>query len=117
MIPPTNLYVPVLPETKDGKLLFHLNHMSGTWCSVESKKAIEMGYVTSNIHAGFKYKVITGLMKKHVEFFFKNQTWNSGVKHVVECQESNKSHTALGLDIHIRPEETSLNPGIKQRAK
>ena len=49
--------------------------------------------------------------------FIKIEPCNSGVKDAVECQELNKSHTALGLDIHIRPEETSLNPGIKQRAK
>ena len=54
--------------------------MSGTWCSVELKKAIEVGYVISNIHAGFKYKMITGLMKKDVEFFLKIKTCTSGVK-------------------------------------
>ena len=64
MIPPKKLYVPVLHESKDGNLLFHLNPMSGTLCSVELKKAIEVGYVISNIHAGFKYKIINGLMKK-----------------------------------------------------
>ena len=117
MIPPKNLYVPVLPESKDGKLLFHLNPMTGTWCSVELKKAIEMGYVISNIHGGFKYKVITGLMKKYVEFFLKIKTCNSGVKNAVECEELNKSHTVLGLDIHISPGETSKNPGMKQIAK
>jgi hypothetical protein len=117
VIPPKNLFVPVLPESKDGKLLFHLNPMSGTWCSVELKKAIEMGYVISNIHAGFKYKVIAGLMKKYVEFFLNIKTCNSGVKNAEECNALNKSHTALGLDIHISPGETSKNPGMKQIAK
>jgi hypothetical protein len=69
VIPPKKIFVPVVPESKDGKLVFHLNPMSGTWCRVELKKAIELGYVISNIHAGFKYKVITGLMKKYVESF------------------------------------------------
>ena len=67
VIPPTNLYIPVLPErvkTSDGseKLLFHLNPMSGVWASVEIKKAIEMGYKI-NILAGYKYERLTGLMK------------------------------------------------------
>jgi hypothetical protein len=70
--------------------------MSGTWCSVELKKAIEMGYVISNIHAGFKYKVITGLMINYVELFLKVKTCNSGVKNAEECNALNKSHTALG---------------------
>ena len=69
MIPPKKIYVPVLPESKDGKILFHLNPMSGTWCSVELKKAIEMGYVISNIHAGFKYKIIIGLMTNKLNSF------------------------------------------------
>ena len=33
-------------------------------CRVE--KAIEMDYVISNIHAGFHYKIIAGLMKTMV---------------------------------------------------
>ena len=91
--------------------------MSGTWCSVDLKKAIEMGYVISNIHAGFKNKVIIGLMTKYIEFFSNIKTCNSGVKNAAECDELNKSHTALGLDIHINPGETSKNPGMKQIAK
>jgi hypothetical protein len=48
---------------------------------------------------------------------FKQKTCNSGVKNAEECNELNKSHTALGLDIHISPGETSKNPGMKQIAK
>ena len=45
--------------------------MSGTWCSVELQKDIEMGYVISNMHAGFKYKIIIGLMKNMLNSFKK----------------------------------------------
>ena len=48
--------------------------------------------------------------------FLKNKTCTSGVQHAVECDELNKSHTDLGLDIHISPGETSKNPGMKQIA-
>ena len=34
--PPNNLYIPLLPETKNGKLLFHLNPMTGT-CLVQCR--------------------------------------------------------------------------------
>ena len=81
--------------------------MSGTWCSVEFNKAIVMGYGISNTNAGFNYRVIAGLMKTYVEFFLKAKTCNGGVKNAVECDGLNKSHTALGLDIHISPGETS----------
>ena len=69
MILPKNLYVPVSPESNDGKLLFHLNPMIGTWCSVELIKAIEMGYIICNMHAGFEYKVIIGLMNNMLNSF------------------------------------------------
>jgi hypothetical protein len=96
VIPPKTIFIPVLPESKDGTILFHLNPMSGTWCSVELNKAIEVRYVISNIHAGFDFKVITGLMNKYVEFFLKIKTCNSGVKNSEECNALNKSHSAVG---------------------
>ena len=43
--------------------------MSGTWCSVQLKKAFEMVYIISTIHAGFSNEVVAGLMKTKVEFF------------------------------------------------
>ena len=42
---------------------------------------------------------------------------NSGVKNSAECEQLNKSHTDLGLDIQISPDETSKNPGMKQIVK
>ena len=47
----------------DGKLLFHLNGMIGTWASVEIKRALEAGYVINKIHAALKYDKLPGLMK------------------------------------------------------
>ena len=39
--PPTNLYVPVLPDNTNGKLLFHLNPVfEKMWSSVELKLAL-----------------------------------------------------------------------------
>ena len=60
--------------------------MTGIWCSVDlEKKAIEMGYIISNKHAGFKYKVITGLMNTSVEFFLTIETFGRGVNNAAEC--------------------------------
>ena len=67
--PPTNLYVPVLPENKDNKLIFDLKKKEGTWTSIEVKKAIEMGYAIDEIHGGFKYKQFTGLIKNMYNSF------------------------------------------------
>ena len=46
VVPPKNLYVPVLPDSTNGELLFHLNPMiENTWSSVELKLALEKGYI------------------------------------------------------------------------
>jgi hypothetical protein len=99
VIPPKSVYIymTVLPENTYSKLLIQLNAMSRTWCSVELKQDIEMGYAITTIHAGFKYNVITGLMNKYVEFVFKNKTCTSGVKPAEECYPLHESHPALGL--------------------
>ena len=54
--PPKDLYVPVLPDNSDGKLLFHLNSMKNkTYSSVELKNALEKGY-NIKIHSALAYK-------------------------------------------------------------
>ena len=68
--PPTDLYVPVLPDDSEQKLLFHWNPMkSKTFASVELKLAVEKGYKIDKQHAALKYDRYNGLMKKYVEFF------------------------------------------------
>ena len=40
IIPPKDLYIPVLPDSSNGKLLFHLNPLIGkTYSSIELKRA------------------------------------------------------------------------------
>ena len=98
VIPPKNLYLPVLPERVKGpngveKLMFHLNPMTGVWARLK------------------------GLMKPYVERFLKMKTCNAGVKTAEECQQLNEAHRQLGLNIVIQPEETCKNPGMKEISK
>ena len=44
VVPPKDLYHPVLPHKAHGKLIFGLEPMVGTWCTPEIYKAMEMGY-------------------------------------------------------------------------
>ena len=37
--PPKGLNIPVLPDNSKGKLMFHLNPMTGTWTTIELKKS------------------------------------------------------------------------------
>ena len=45
------------------------------------------------------------------------KTCNAGVKTAEECQQLNKAHRQLGLNIVIQPEESSNNPGVKEIVK
>ena len=77
ILPPRNLYHPVLPVKLHGKLIFplcrkciedkgqedcmHENEkdrvFSGTWVSEEVKKAVEVGYKIKNIFEIWQYKI------------------------------------------------------------
>ena len=70
--PPKNLRIPVLPESRDGKLLFHLEPMEAkTWTSLELKKAIEKDYEITKIYSALEYPKMDGLMKDYVGSFLK----------------------------------------------
>ena len=70
--PPKDLYLPVLPDNSDGKLLFHLKPLAKkTYASVELKKALEKGYVIDKIYAAYEDDKMDGLMKQYVGSFLK----------------------------------------------
>ena len=51
VVPPNNLYHPVLPERSEcGKLLFPLYPITGTWTHVELQKAVSLGYVIDEVY-------------------------------------------------------------------
>ena len=51
VVPPNNLYHPVLPERSDsGKLLFSLYPITGTWSHMELQKAVSLGYVIDEVY-------------------------------------------------------------------
>jgi hypothetical protein len=43
--------------------------MTGTWASVELRRALQHGYVITKIHSALAYKKHTGLMKDYVGIF------------------------------------------------
>jgi len=93
VIPPKDLYIPVLPDNSEGKLLFHLKPMySKTWTSIELKKALEMGYRITKIHSALQYTRHTGLMKHYVEKFIKLKIKCSGTLSQDKCDDINRIH-------------------------
>ena len=62
--PPKDLYIPVLPDNSEGKLLFHLQPMYGkAFASVELTLALQKGYKITKIHSAIEYEKYIGLMK------------------------------------------------------
>ena len=99
VVPPKDLYVPVLPDNSNGQLLFHLSDMyEKTWASAELKLALEKGYQITKIHSAVAYKRYNGLMKEYVGNFIKMNIENSGVKKQHECDEVNGYHAKLGFN-------------------
>ena len=101
IIPPRNLFIPVLPDRINGKLIFHLcskcakenveaiftvcthsddeRKITGVFCSPEIKKALEMGYYIQRIHEIWKYKLSVfseenpdgGIFTEYIRYFYK----------------------------------------------
>jgi hypothetical protein len=116
--PPNDLYVPVLPENNNGKLMFDLQPKVGkTWTSIELRKALEKGYVITRIYSAYKYEPYTGLMKDFVGSFLKMKIENNKHLTEAECEDLNKSLKAIGLNFQVHSNNTRKNPGLKQVAK
>ena len=50
--PPKNIYIPILPDNSNKKLLFHLNDMKKkTWTSIEIKEALKYGYKITKVYS------------------------------------------------------------------
>ena len=72
IIPPKGLYHPVLPQKRDGKLIFDLEPQVGTWCTPEIYKAIECGYKIERIYEVLHFEETTrDLFKSYVGKFLK----------------------------------------------
>lgn len=70
--PPKNLFHPVLPERRNGKLIFDLNRKIGTWTTEEVKLAIRKGYIIHKVFEIWDFPRATNdLFKSYVETFLK----------------------------------------------
>ena len=118
VVPPKNLYVPLLPDNSEGKLLFHLNPMyQKTFTSLELKKALEVGYKITKIHSALQYEKLNGLMKEYVTKFSNLKLECSGVLTPEKCDEINEHNKKCGLNFTVEAANTCKNPGLRQVAK
>jgi hypothetical protein len=71
--PPDDLYLPILPEKKNGKLMFDLTpKVAGTWTIKEVLLAMKYGYVVTKIYDVLHYeKLRSDLFRGYVQCFYR----------------------------------------------
>ena len=94
VIPPTHLYHPVLPERSEenGKLLFPLYPITGTWTHVELQKAVSLGYTIDEVYEQHHFPPTNRsntLFSPYIQTFFEmkkkaEQDKNPGLKQVAK---------------------------------
>lgn len=91
VIPPKDLYHPVLPyRTKEGKVIFPLFPMTGTWVHYELQKAVSLGYVIDEMYEQHHFPSRSNeLFKGYINTFFEmkkkaSRENNPGLKNIAK---------------------------------
>jgi hypothetical protein len=115
--PPPDLYLPLLPERKDGKLVFDNAPKTGTWTTVEVLKAVELGYVVDRIYEVVHFEEKSSdLFQGYVRTFLKIKQQAAGWAKLQCTTEEEKERYLLDYEraMGIRLEESKIesNPGL-----
>jgi len=120
VIPPKDLYFPVL-ATKGKKLTFDLLEKRGTWTSIELNKAIEMGYVVTEIYKVLHFpKRGNHLFKNYVSKFLKIKQEASGLPSWVKNSKDKQKYIDdyyKNQGIKLDPDKIEFNAGLRAMAK
>ena len=136
VLPPKQLYIPVLPFKNDGKLYFPLcrlccieknqdscDHtdeqrcLEGTFTTVELMKAVEMRYSIEEVYEIYDYKVSCDkLFKEYNKTWLKLKTQSSGFPSDLVTDEMKDQFiidykNREGID--LEPSEMEKNPGMR----
>ena len=140
IIPPKNLWHPLLPVRFTDKLLFPLcrtcgqtkqtdtcDHtpeeraLIGTWVSVELEKALELGYEIQRLYQVWHFKESkVGLFKEYVQMFLKLKQEASGYPEECDTPEAQGKYRMDFLrkeGVRLDPENIRYNPGLRQVSK
>nr|XP_015840028.1 PREDICTED: uncharacterized protein LOC103315075 isoform X1 [Tribolium castaneum] len=147
VLPPTNLYHPVLPYRSNGKLTFPLcrtcvdnmnqeicNHddagrvFVGTYVADEIKKALELGYQIVEIYEMWEYQTImynrengtNGLFTEYVNLFLKIKQECSGWPSWCVTEEDKQRYIQTYFEkegVTLEYEKICKNPGLRFLAK
>ncbi len=140
VLPPKSLFMPALPHRSNGKLLFALcrtcsaeqcpvacTHLdcerilTGTWCTPELVKAVELGYKIVRIHEVWHFEDSqVGLFADYINKFLKIKAEASGFP----AENMSEDEVAAFIDDFRRAEgielergKIALNPGLRALAK
>ncbi|KAL4150015.1 hypothetical protein QTP88_003864 [Uroleucon formosanum] len=125
ILPPRNLYHPVLPVkvrmNKYEKLLFPLcleyeRMITGTWSTIKVNKAIEKSYKIQEIHEVWHFKNKSNkLFKGYVRYFMKIKLESN--RHHYNSNEEYIQDIKIKLNIDLDPEKIEVNPARRAVAK
>ena len=79
---------------------------SKTFTSIELKRALDLGYKIDKIHSALQYNKQQGLMNNYVQKNIKIKIKCSGKLDQDKCDEINKIHKEMGLDINLKSDDT-----------
>ena len=140
VLPPTDLYLPVLPFTSGGKLTFPLcrtcaekrlnescphskeeRSFTGVFVSVELQKAMALGYEVLEVYEVLHYdRQITDVFREYVNRWYKIKAEASGFP--ANCQ-TNEEKVRFLTDFEriegfaLDPTKIQSNPGLRTTAK
>ena len=147
VLPPTNLYLPVLPYHANGKLIFPLcascaklnqsncNHLpnerelEGTWVTLEMIEAVKRGYTITQIYEIWHFELketydksnkAGGLFTKYVDTFLKIKQEASGYPDWIKTEEDKNIYISNYLQhegILLDKDNIKVNPGLKAISK
>ena len=147
ILPPRQLYHPVLPYRHDDKLLFplcarcveeemakplldrsyHCPHpdeeraLTSTWCSPELEKAVDLGYQVLYIYEVWHFEeTCEGLFRDYVNTWLKIKQEASGWPEGVNTEEEKQSYINEYFkqeNIRLEYDKIEYNPGLRTLAK
>ena len=147
VLPPRELYHPVLPYRHDDKLLFplcarcvqeemakplldrsyHCPHpdeqraLTSTWCSPELKKAVELGYQVQYIYEVWHFEqTCEGLFRDYVNTWLKIKQEASGWPKDDMSEEAKQAYIQKYFEkegIQLEYDNIKKNPGLRTLAK
>lgn len=111
ILPPKNLYLPVLPAKINGKLMFVLckkcaevgnqgqcsctdeqSVLDGTWCLNEVSKAISLGYKIIEVYQLLKYEADSLMFSKYIDMWYKIKSESSGFPEYVKTDADQQKY-------------------------